>query len=567
MITQLTIRNFGLIDNASVEFGKGLNILTGETGAGKSILIDGLRFGLGEKLNTAAVRDPALPCVVQIVADVSRGLIDEYPPLGELVSEENTLIIDRIYLPDGKSKVKINGLTVTISQLKDIGDHLIDFHGPHDHQMLLSTAAHREILDRLCGINDENDRYAPVFKRFSDLKKELNALAELSQNRQRDIELLEHQIQELSQVPLDEIHFNNVVEKQTKINNSEKLFESGRQILQALDHEDSSIATNLAAAFTCMRSLNKTDPGTVRFAETLTTLQEASNRLTAELRDYLDSLSFEPQEAAKINRERDIYDDIKRKYGPDLDNAAKYLSEIREKREKLANIEENTRNIEDQISAAEKELGKAADSLTKLRKKTAGSLTGTIEKELKELGILHVQFECRIEKTGFNEYGQDDIAFYISPNAGEDLKPLAEIVSSGEAARAMLALKKALIDVDPIPVLIFDEIDAQIGGRLGTITGRKLKELSANRQVILITHLPQIASFADIHFKISKKVSNNRTVTCVEQLDQEGTVRELAKMMSGENETSIALTHAREMLNTAGCKHKKIIPKETNKRH
>jgi DNA repair protein RecN (Recombination protein N) len=551
MITQLTIKNFGLIDAASVEFSGGLNILTGETGAGKSILIDGLRFGLGEKLNAASVRDEKLPCVVEIVLDLTPALIEEYPPLEELAAGETGLIVNRAYLPDGKTKVKVNGLAVTLSQLKELGNHLVDFHGPHDHQMLLSSGAHRAILDRLCGFETDKKKYSGIFEHYLSLKKERRELQDLAETRSRDVELLEHEIKELSQVPLDEAHYDELIEKQTKLDNAEKLYEAARQMLDFIEREDTGVIDGLAAAFTPLKALNRIDPGTEKFAQDLKTIQDASGQLAQNLRDYLDSLSFEPQEAADINRQCDIYYEIKRKYGPSLAQAAEYLGQIKEKYARIAGVAENTRALDEKIAAEEKDLRRAAGILTGKRAKTAQALKKTIEKELQELGILHVQFECRIEKAEFDAHGADAVTFYISPNAGEDLKPLADIVSSGEAARLMLALKKALIDVDPIPVLIFDEIDAQIGGRLGTVTGKKLKELSANRQVILITHLPQIASFADTHFKVSKKVANNRTMTRIDQLNNEEKIGELAKMMSGEKETGIALTHAKEMVSTA----------------
>lgn len=557
MISQLTIKNFGLIDNASVEFSKGLNILTGETGAGKSILIDGLRYGLGEKINNAAVRDPKLPCIVEIVLETTPGLLKEYPPLEELCAGEQTVAINRTYMPDGKSKTKINGLTVTIGQLKELGDHLVDFHGPHDHQMLLSSGAHLAILDRISDIGKLLPRYAELFEKYQALKKRRQDISDLAATRQRDVEFLQHEIKELSGIELDEAKYAELVEKQTRLNNSQKLFDAAKQVLELLDGEDAGAANALAAAFSHIKALNKTDPGTEKFGAALASIQENAGQLASDLRDYIDSLSFEPHEADQINELSDRYYDIKRKYGPSLEQAKTYYEQAKNKYDAIAKAEENTRELDREIASVEKELKTAADSLTRQRKKTAAALKKTIEQELKELGILHVQFECRIEKSDFTDRGQDAVTFYISPNAGEELKPLADIVSSGEAARLMLALKKALIDVDPIPVLIFDEIDAQIGGRLGTVTGKKLKELSANRQVILITHLPQIASFADTHFKVSKKVLNNHTVTHIQPLDAGEKVKEVAKMMSGENETGIALTHAQEMISTAKKASKK----------
>ncbi|HNQ50858.1 MAG TPA: DNA repair protein RecN [Candidatus Omnitrophota bacterium] len=547
----LTIKNFGLIDSLSIDLSRGLTVLTGETGAGKSILIDGLRFCLGEKISASAVRDPNAPCRAELVIEISSGLIREYPPLEELTAGEDQLIINRTLLPDGKTKARINGLAVTLAQLKALGDHLMDFHGPHDHQMILSPEAHRGILDRLCAMDTNMAAYTQIYEQYMQLKHERQQLGELAATRRRDIEMLEHQIKELSAVPLDEEQYDLLIEQQTKLNNAEKLYEAAQQMLAAIERDDTGVSEGLASAFPHAKTLNRIDPATERFTRSLADIQDSVSVLAQELRGYLDSLSFEPEEAAQINRRCDLYYDIKRKYGPEIAHAAAYLEQTREKYERIVHAEENTRALDEKAAAAEIALRRSAAVLTKHRLKAGQALKRTIEQELKELGIQHVKFDCRIEKSGFTAAGADAVTFYISPNKGEDLKPLADIVSSGEAARLMLALKKALIEADPIPVLIFDEIDAQIGGRLGTVIGKKLKELSRNRQVIAITHLPQIASFADTHLKIVKKVAGERTVTHVERLDADGTLKELAQMMSGERETGIALDHARELVNMA----------------
>ena len=293
------------------------------------------------------------------------------------------------------------------------------------------------------------------------------------------------------------------------------------------------------------------DSTTAPLLERLNLIQESSQNLLSELRHYADGLSFDSQTANDINRQCDVYDDIKRKYGPTLDDAQKFYNAAKEKYDLIKNFEHNDRELHETLKTQEKELSKIAQKITKKRQTAASDLKEIIEKELKELGINHVQFETRCEKIPFTINGQDQIIFYISPNAGEDLKPLAEIVSSGEAARVMLALKKALIKADSIPVLIFDEIDAQIGGRLGTVTGKKLKELSHHRQVILITHLPQIASFGDVHFKVIKSVKSGRTITEVNELDHGARVEEIAQMMSGQEQSKFSVKHAQEMLANA----------------
>ncbi len=552
MISQLTIKNFGLIDQLSIEFSKTLNILTGETGAGKSILIDALRFGLGERIDLTHIRNRQFSCAVEIIFESSKKLLQEYTKLSEYLSEEQpTIIIHRAYLPDGRNKIKINGLSVTISELKEIGDHLVDFHGPNDHQMLLSANAHLGMLDRLCDLKELSVIYAAQYEKYQNTKKQLEDLKNMSLSKEREIDLISHQIKELEQAPLDDKHYEECLEKQTRYNNAEKLYESASQLINILENEESGISRSIRQAFIPLKTLNKIDESTQEFSEKLSLAQENIEQFLSFVRRYIEHLSFQPEEAHQINKLCDNYEDIKRKYGPTLGEAKKFYQSIKEKYTLLTNLEQNDAQLQEKISEHRKELLQTAQKITQKRKQASLLLQKTIEQELIELGINHVKFECRFEKIDLGRTGQDNVVFYISPNAGEELKPLSNIISSGEAARLMLALKKALTKVDPIPVLIFDEIDAQIGGRLGTITGKKLRELSKDRQVILITHLPQIASFADRHFKISKKVENNRTINVLENLDSKNRVKEIAKMMSGEKESSIALTHAREMLSKA----------------
>ncbi len=554
MLSQLTIENFGLIERLTVEFTDKLNILTGSTGAGKSILIDGLRFALGERLNPAAIRDPQKACIVEAVFELRDKKLLDHEVIKEFLNgEDNQLIIHRQYLPDGKTKIKINGFNITVAQLKKLGDHLIDFHGAHDHQLLFTEDYHIGVLDQLTDFGTAQQQYRESYDKYLQVKKELSILEDMSASRDRDLELLAHQVKELEQVPLVEESYEKVCTEQVRINNAEKLYSHASTLLQILEGEDGSLADIVRKSFSPLRSLTQTDNQAAVFEQYLNNIQENSEQLLSELRDYLDRLSFEPAEAAEISRKYDLYDDIKRKYGPTLEDAARFFEIAKEKYRLLMNFEESGSELREKLDEAQKELKKIAQKLTAARKKSAAALKETIEKELKDLGIEHVSFEARILPDEFHATGQDKVVFYISPNAGVDLKPLAEIVSSGEAARLMLALKKALIKVDPIPVLIFDEIDAQIGGRLGTITGKKLKELShaSHRQVILITHLPQIASFADSHFKVVKKVTGGKTTTAVNLLDKDERVKELAEMMSGKSQSDISLSHAEAMLSSA----------------
>lgn len=549
MLTQLTIRNFGLIDEISIEFVKNFNILTGETGAGKSILIDALRLSLGERFDTSVIRNPQNPCFIEAVFDIPNPKLRDLEIIKEFLGpDEHQLIIQRTQTASGNSKIKINGLSVAISQLKNLGNHLIDFHGPHDHQMLLSEEQHMVMLDSLVNFKNTKEDYAKIFCTYEHTLKELKDLNNLSQTRQRDLDLLSHQVKELETVPLSDDKYNELLQEQIKLNNAEKLHEHIQNLLGVLDDEENGANTLLRRAFSPLKSLTQIDEKSSPLLDQLSAIQEETNDLISQLNDYAASLSFDPQVAQTIHDQCDAYADIKRKYGPTLAEAQSFLTEIKEKLDLIKNFEYNDQRLRDTLAIQEKELAQIAQKMTKARQKAAEDLKTTIESELKELGILHVKFEVRFEKIPFNSEGADKVIFYISPNAGEDLKPLAQIVSSGEAARLMLALKKALIKVDPIPVLIFDEIDAQIGGRLGTITGKKLKELSACRQVILITHLPQIASFADRHLKVVKSVKAGRTLIEVLVLENKTRVEEIAQMMSGTNITKIALSHAQDML-------------------
>jgi len=545
MLSQLTIRNFGLIDEVSIEFTKGFNILTGETGAGKSILIDALRSVLGERLDTSSIRDPKNPCVIEAVFDITEKKLRELELTKEFLNEEDhTLIIQRTHSSAGTGKIKINGLSATVGQLKNLGNHLIDFHGPHDHQMLLCEDQHLVMLDQLVNFKNAKEEYTQVFSAFEQTRKDLNKLNDLAQTRQRDLDLLSHQVKELEALPLSEEKYNELLQEETKLNNSQKLHEHIQNLLGLLDDEEAGANSLLRKAFSPLKSLTQIDEKSSHLLDQLSGIQDQASDLASQLNDYAASLNFDEQTAQSIHDQCDAYADIKRKYGPTLDDAQNFYLNAKAKLDLIKDFEHNDQKLREALKAQEKELTQIAQKITKARQKAAEDLRATIESELKELGILHVKFEARFEKIPFHADGHDKIVFYISPNAGEDLKPLAQIVSSGEAARVMLALKKALIKVDPIPVLIFDEIDAQIGGRLGSITGKKLKELASARQVILITHLPQIASFADRHFKVSKSVKAGRATTAVTLLEGKLRVEEIAQMMSGTNTTKISLSHA-----------------------
>ncbi len=548
MLESLTIKNFGIIEQVAIELSSQLNIMTGETGAGKSILIDALRFCLGERFQSSYLRDDNAPCTVEAVFRLSPQLLKALPLLEDFPSEDGVTIIQRSVSADGKNRVKLNGLSTTVAQLKEIGDTLIDFHGPHDHQQLLAEHHHLEIIDALTDLKDVRAEYAPLYQDYLQAQEKLRHLTELAQTRERDLDLLTHQVKELEQVPLDEESFEALQRDHVKISNASKLYENISLAVDCLENDEAGANATLGRAFKPLQALTRIDEKASEFVDTLAAVQEQSAALAARLKDYSDSLSFDPGFAEGINEKFDIYHQIQRKYGPTLKDAQLFYTQAAEKLALLSDYEHNTEVIREEIKDKEDTLSKLAQTISLRRKKSAGLLKQTIEKELQELGFKAVIFEAHVNKSSLGPSGADTVTFFISTNAGEALKPLAEIISSGEAARVMLAVKRALMKVDPVPVLIFDEVDAQIGGRLGTVIGTKLSEIAAHRQVILITHLPQIAAFAQTHFKISKVVEKGRTKTTVTPITGQDRVNELAHMMAGDTMTGTALKHAEEML-------------------
>ena len=556
MLETLTIKNFGVIEQVSLELGAGLNTLTGETGAGKSILIDALRFALGERFQASALRSGADSCTVEAVFALTPPFLKQLTLWDDFRNDDNTLVIQRSITADGRNKAKINGLTASIAQLKEIGDRLIDFHGANDHQQLLAEQNHITIIDALTEFNTTFKEYTSLYKEYSVINDNLANLRKFAQSRERDIDLLAHQIKELEQVPLSEEDLKELESDRIKINNAEKLYACITQAMAILENDEVSLESLLSKTFKPLQNLAAIDDKTASFLDALSGLQSNASALLNDLRGYADSLSFDPGFAQAVNTRYDAYVDIGRKYGPTLNDARMFYEDAKRKFALLNDFEHNEDELTTTLAASEAALHKLAKGITQKRQKSSVFLKTIIEKELHELAFKSIAFEARLEKTALSPSGADKVVFYISTNAGEDLKPLADIVSSGEAARLMLAVKRALMKVDPVPVLIFDEVDAQIGGRLGTVIGTKLKDISRYRQVILITHLPQIAAFADTHFKIAKTVDKGRTRTVVKSLTTNDRIEELAHMMSGDQMTPVSIKHAKDMINEA----KKSLP-------
>ncbi len=547
MLKELSIRNFALIDTMTIEFSPRLNVLTGETGAGKSILIDAIRFVLGERMEVVSGPEPK-PSTVEAVFDLQDKKLRQHSAISPYLESGDDYLILRRELSEGRSRGLINGRNVNVSGLKEIGALLIDIHGQYDHQLLFEPSAQMELIDRLAKTEELRETYAEIYGNYEGLVKRRDGFKQLEEGRGREADLLKYQIGEIERSGVEEGEEEELKEEMVRLSNAEKLHEIVSSILTALNDDRVSASIFMGRAQRDFAELARIDASTAGLKSEFESVELGLEEMIRSVEDYREKLSFDPGRLKEIDERLDTIEMIKRKYGSSFEKVRQFLEEAKKRYDELVNAAVYGNEADQKIKEMLPKLKKMADEITEKRKKTGAALKRTIEKELADLGIAHAEFACRFEKKDLGISGQDELEFMISPNPGQPILPLRKIVSAGEVSRVMLAMKRALMKVDSMPTLIFDEIDANIGGRLGSVTGRKLKEISEDRQVLLITHLPQIASFADRHFKVTKKVAQSKTTTHYQVVEGEERVRELAQMMSGKKETEASLKHAEEML-------------------
>lgn len=552
MLTRLSVKNFALVREAALEFSPALNCLTGETGAGKSILIDAIRFVLGERMEIPAPAGET--CLVEAVFEIRDKSLREQESLAPFLEPEEDILILRKESSENRTRVLINNRAANNSSLKEIGKLLLDIHGQYDHQLLLDSASHLDLIDRFARTELLLAEYRKFFQEYDCLRKRQEEIRQMAEGRERELDLLKYQIDEIEKAKLEEGEEEELKNEHARSGNAEKLHEHAARVLALLEEEEESVSNLLGRAYRELAGLARLDPSQEEIKSVFENAQLQFEELSRTLRTYRENLSFDPDRLAEIEKRLDLIEHLKRKYGASggsgnpVSAVLAFFEKIKKKYDELLNGEVYEKEAEKKIRQILPRLESLAAELTEKRKKAAAALKRTIETELKDLELLNTRFDCQFLKTGFSEAGADALEFMISVNPGEPLLPLKKIVSAGEVSRIMLAMKKALMKVDPVLTLIFDEIDANIGGRLGEVTGKKLKEIASERQVLLITHLPQIASFADRHFKVSKSVKAGKTSTEYKVVEREARVQELAQMMSGKKETEISRKHAEELL-------------------
>ena len=568
MIEELYISNVALIDELQLECSSGLNIFTGETGAGKSVILNAVGLALGERSTAGIVRDGATNAKIQIAValppdhPVWDGFNDS--EFADALDAEETLVLSRQINASGRSRCHTNGQLVSLTFLSAIGDLLVDIHGQHAHQSLFRSETHLDLLDTF---GKHEALKAEVCEKYDELHAAQAQLDDFSQTLRaamQEKDLLEFQLEELEEAQLQEGEEEDLVNERHLLSNAETLFESANQLYEQLyggDLSESSTLDGLKIASRTISKLCELDDSLSelngRFESTVYELED----IAYQIRDYRDKIEFNPHRLSEVEERLDLIHRLKRKYGDSISEILAYQAQASQKLEDLQFGSERIEELKDQIHLVTQGAQKLAVELSKKRRETATQLESLIERELQTLGMEKAVFQILVspiesangplelegKRYELRPDGMDEIEFFISPNVGSEPKPLAKIASGGEISRVMLALKTVLAQVDLIPTMIFDEIDAGIGGRTADIVGQKLKELSRFRQVFCITHLPQIARFADQHFRVEKGVEGDRTTITAKLLTQEERVEEVARMHGGEA-TVTTLAHAKELL-------------------
>ena len=565
MIKEIRIRNFAVIENLAVSFGKGLSVLTGETGAGKSIIIDAINLLLGGRADTDSIRSGETTAFVEAVFEitdpVTRDLILEFG----VEMDDSELLIKRQVSNTGKNRCLLNNSSVTVSTLAKIGDRLVDLHGQHDHQALLHPEIHIELLDLYGKCNDLRDEFSEIFSDYQTQSKIFNSMKIDEQELLQKQEFLSFQLKEIDKANLSKEEEEELKAARNKLKHAEQIREGLQKSQSLLTDEGGSIIENLGQVLKELESVQNIDSGLAEPVERSRSAFYELEEVVESLRSYGQSLEFNPTRLEEIEDRIAEINELKRKYGNEIVNILIRREEIAEELEQLASNEENMESLEDDLKKKELMLSKLGKQLAEKREAAAKNLSRSVEKELKELSMSNVQLSVRFDypadsegfiifrkqKTNATSNGLGTLEFLFSPNQGEEMRPLAKIASGGELSRVMLALKSILNDQNTVPVMIFDEVDTGIGGSVAEKVGIKLQKVATTKQVFCITHLPQIAGMAFSHFRVEKEVKGKRTRSTIRQLKHKERVEELARMSSGDKITDASLKYAREMLRPA----------------
>ncbi len=558
MLLEIRIKDFAIIDDLSVTFGPGLNVFTGETGAGKSIIIDAIDLILGDRAQTELIRSERDEAHVEALFDIS-AVKSMHTLLEEAgIKSSDTLIINRVIQRAGRNKVYINGSLATLVTLTEIGSRLVDIYGQSEHQSLTRPEEHVEILDAFGGFQGLREEMAKAYATWAMLKSELDGLEAHVKKSAEDRELLSFQSKELDQAALVPGEEEELKREKDRLQNSERLLSAAAGAEAALYSESGAIIERLGKLIKELEDASRFDPGLVKTVEGLNSVVLSLEEAASFLRDYSSSIESDPARLEEVGSRIDLIVKLKRKYAPTIEEILDRKAAIDRELGDITDYEEKLKELGQKLKEAGEKAASVASELTEKRKRAAGELKKKIEGALEGLGMKGCIFETLIEtdtnpdgSSRFGEKGADRVSFLISTNPGEEIKPLARIASGGELSRLMLAIK-GLTAAGRVPTLIFDEVDTGISGGMARVVGSKLKGVSSGNQVICITHLPQVAAFADGHYFVSKtETGEGRTVTRVKELKTADRVEDLARMLGGKEVTDTTRKHARELLEGA----------------
>lgn len=561
MLEELHISNFAIIQDLEIRFSDGLMIFTGETGAGKSIILDAINTLVGGKVDATMVRDGAERASLEaafVIPAETKMEIEEILKREELFEDSRSVTLAREIRVEGRAIARVNGRSVNVGLLKELGTYLVDIHGQSEHLSLLDVRSHLGLLDRYAMVETELAAYKEEYHRLLAVRKELKELRELEQESARQTELLSFQAQEIEAAHLKEGEDEELEQERSRLANAEALSASAQQAIVLLDEsgpDASSAADLLGQAQQLVNALVRADNSQQPLAEQMQLLNEQVADLSANLRDYLERIEYNPRRLEQVEERLEVIHQLKRKYGGNIPAVNQYGMNARQQLETIANASDRIAELQEQEATLQETARQKAEVLSQKRKDAAVELCSQVESELTDLSMKGARFEvafAEFDEPLFTTSGTDNVEFLISPNPGEGVKPLVKIASGGETSRLMLALKNVLAKADFVPTLIFDEIDQGIGGRVGFVVGEKLWNLGRNHQVMCVTHLTQLAAFGDRHFKVRKQVSGGRTITEVETLEDTGRIVELAQMNGSMSEANLnaateALTRAREI--------------------
>lgn len=552
MLKELSIKNFAIIDDLKIEFTKGLNLLTGETGSGKSIIIEALGIVLGGRSSKDLIRSGQEKCIIEALFFIDDKVKESIIELG--LEVDDILIISKEISRTYPSISRINGRPVTINILSGITAKLVDIYGQHEHQSLLNVSNHQILIDSF-GDKDHKKLQSKISESYGLYKEEKTKLANMttsSYEREREIDLLKFQIDEIDEAKLNIDDDEEVENEYNKFSNIKGIISNigeSVEILSASDYEATSILQMMDKLVHLLNGISNFDKELKPYLERINGAKFELHDVSNDLYDYLETLNLDEERLIFLEERLDLVNKLKKKYGSRVSTIHKYRDGILDRYNKLINHEKEIEIIKKEIERLENILIEDSQFLSLKRKKIAESLEDKLAKELQQLNMENIIFKVRFrDKVEVSSNGLDDIEFLISTNPGEELKPLSRIVSGGEMSRIMLAFKSIIADNDNMPTLIFDEIDTGISGRTAQIVGEKISKISKNHQVISISHLPQIAALADSHYVISKNINDKKAITKIERLSDEDRVVEMARLLGGVDVTETTLKHAREMI-------------------